>query len=217
MTHLLKYKELLTDYDRQLAKYEGMIRHCLEFIYSGSVKGIVTYQLNELIHTNLRRMINKSCSRDQIHHELNTVFYIIWHRYKPDKGDFHPYLMASFAFEVYKRFKRLEVWEYKETSLEAYNRRKNPSKRRHYWETRQMEMTQIPDTRVSSQQWTNLDNWTFNLPGIEKLSLRDEEMLRLRFMQGLRIADIAAMMGVSSKTVGRNCLRIKKYLLESLS
>jgi DNA-directed RNA polymerase specialized sigma subunit len=78
--------------------------------------------------------------------------------------------------------------------------------------TAQEFLDELPSPQSRSIEYVNLDTWTFNLPGIERISYRDEELLRIRLIEDLSQEEIACELGISTRTVQRRLQRIFSLL-----
>ena len=184
--------EGIMDFQQVLQRSMGMIELCKKYILTGKAEGIVAARLRVLIGPSLRRRIKQQYESDEITGELVLVLYTVWKRYMPEQGDFAPYLVSCFHYEAFQSFKHIPKLAHCNSSTCEVGNLASPS---------------------SVCAWyTDLDNWTFATPELQHFMPRDEQILRMRFIHGLYVYEIANALGLSAKTVQRSLKRTCDYI-----
>jgi len=180
-------------FDYVLLRSLGMLELCVRFILTGEAKGVIATRLKELVDARLRDRIRQQYEPDEILHELVLILHKVWKRYRIQEGDFAPYLVSCFHFEVYQRFRHLARWDLCAGSAD--------------------EVECIIATCADDTSYANLDSWTFCTPALQVFEARDELILRMRYIQEYYVYEIADHLGVCTKTIQRSLARSRSYIL----
>ncbi len=162
----------------------GMLAMCRWFILTGTALGVIPPRLKTLIDAELRRKICSNYEPDEILSELVMALHTVWSRYKPGKGDFGPYLVASFHYEAKNRFVNCD-------KLEIRFCRNN-------------ELEMLASELENQNPLECMEEIAFATPELQAFNSRDEMIFIMRFIHGMRIYDIAEELGISTKTVQRS-------------